>query len=124
MENINTQNQPTQLQLWDSSFEKDLLENRLVSQILKAGDHVTLSFNAKGVAALFRGIKNIIDENKLNANMNHMNNLIPKKEVMIRLDITPSTLLNWKREGILVPIKIGRKVFYRSEDVVGIEDRV
>ena len=53
-----------------------------------------------------------------------MNNLIPKKEVMIRLDITPSTLLNWKREGILVPIKIGRKVFYRSEDVVGIEDRV
>ena len=123
MENINTQNQPTQLQLWDSSFEKDLLENRLVSQILKAGDHVTLSFNAKGTEALFRGIKNIMDTNKLNANMNHLNNLIPKKEVMIRLDITPSTLLNWKRDGILVPVKIGRKVYYRSEDVAGIEDR-
>ena len=123
MENLNSQNQSTQLELWDSSLEKDLLENRLVSQILKSGDHVTLSFTSKGIAALFRGIKNIADENKLTAHMNHMNNLIPRKEVLIRLDITPSTLLNWKRDGILVPVKIGRKVFYRAEDVAGIADR-
>ena len=123
MENLNNQNQSTQLELWDSSLENDLLENRLVSQILKAGDHVTLSFTAKGIAALFRGLKNIADENKLAANMSHMDNLIPKKEVMIRLGITPTTLFNWKRDGVLVPVKIGKKVFYRSEDVAGIEDR-
>lgn len=117
MDTTNMQNQQTALQSWDSLIDHQLIENRFVSQIIKAGDHITLNFTARGAAALIQGIKNIVNESRPKPNTTVLDGLIPKKEVMLRLNISHVTLDNWRKEGILVPVKIGRKVFYRAEDV-------
>jgi DNA-binding transcriptional MerR regulator len=33
------------------------------------------------------------------------------------LNVTVQTLNNWRREGVLNPLKIGGRVLYRKEDV-------
>ncbi len=38
-------------------------------------------------------------------------------EVSKVLNVTVQTLNNWRREGVLNPIKIGGRVLYRKEDV-------
>lgn len=39
------------------------------------------------------------------------------KEVCILLGVTRQTLRNWKNSGILIPIKIGGKVYYTEEQL-------
>jgi hypothetical protein len=36
---------------------------------------------------------------------------------MSRLGVTHATLWNWEKKHYLMPVKIGRKVFYHSGDV-------
>lgn len=43
--------------------------------------------------------------------------LLPKAEVLEKFNICPSTLWNWERKKYIVPVKIGRKVYYRQADV-------
>ena len=43
--------------------------------------------------------------------------LLTKKEVMERFDVCDTTLWNWQRKKYLVPVKIGRKVHYRQNDI-------
>jgi hypothetical protein len=40
-----------------------------------------------------------------------------RDEVSKVLSVTVQTLNNWRREGVLVPLKIGGRVLYRKEDV-------
>ncbi|WP_367181485.1 helix-turn-helix domain-containing protein [uncultured Polaribacter sp.] len=40
-----------------------------------------------------------------------------RDEVSKVLSVTVQTLNNWRREGILIPLKIGSRVLYRKEDV-------
>lgn len=42
---------------------------------------------------------------------------IPKKEALDLLGVCDATLWHWARSGYLVPIKLGRKVFYRRTDI-------
>ena len=43
--------------------------------------------------------------------------LLPKAEVLEKFNICPTTLWNWERKKYIVPVKIGRKVYYRQADV-------
>ncbi len=115
--NIKTQSQQTALQLWDSTIEEKLIGEQMVSQIIKAGEHVTLNFTARGAAALIHGIKSIIE----GGHSSELEGLVSRKQVMLRLGISYSTLCGWTREGVLTPVRIGKKVFYRAEEVNAIE---
>ena len=42
---------------------------------------------------------------------------IPKKEVIDLLGVCDATLWHWARSGYLVPVKLGRRVFYRRTDI-------
>lgn len=44
--------------------------------------------------------------------------LLTRKEVMELLDVTYSTLFNWNKKKILVPRKIGHKVYYDRKEVL------
>ena len=52
------------------------------------------------------------------------NNAIPEKEFYTRdevaklLNISFGTLHNWKKEGILEPVKIGNRVYYPQIEVI------
>ncbi len=119
MENIKTQNQQTALHSWDSMIDDKLIGEQMVSQIIKVGEHVTLNFTARGAAALIQGIKSIIE----GGHSTELEGLVSRKQVMLRLGISYSTLCSWTREGVLTPIRIGKKVFYRQEEVNAIEVR-
>ncbi len=43
--------------------------------------------------------------------------LLTKKEVMEKFGVCHTTLWNWNRNKILVPVKVGKKVCYRQSDV-------
>ncbi|PXZ43447.1 DNA-binding protein [Sanguibacteroides justesenii] len=43
--------------------------------------------------------------------------LLSKKEVMAKFDVCDTTLWNWQRKKYLIPVKIGRKVHYRQNDI-------
>ena len=42
---------------------------------------------------------------------------LTRREVSKALNVTVQTLNNWRREGVLNPLKIGGRVLYRKEDV-------
>ena len=42
---------------------------------------------------------------------------IPKKEALDLLGVCDATLWHWARSGYLVPVKLGRRVFYRRTDI-------
>lgn len=52
------------------------------------------------------------------------NNAIPEKEFYTRdevaklLNVSYATLHNWKKEGILEPVKIGNRVYYPQIEVI------
>lgn len=43
--------------------------------------------------------------------------LVPKKEVLEILGKGDTTLHNWKHSGYLVPVKIGKSVYYKWSDL-------
>jgi Helix-turn-helix domain len=40
-----------------------------------------------------------------------------RKEVVGILEVNQSTLHNWKKQGILSPVGIGGRVYYKKEDI-------
>ena len=43
--------------------------------------------------------------------------LLTKKEVLEKFNVCHTTLWNWGRNNILIPVKVGKKVCYRQSDV-------
>lgn len=43
---------------------------------------------------------------------------LTRKQMMEQYQVSKTTLHNWKIKGILVPVKVGRKVYYRKADVL------
>lgn len=68
-------------------------------------------------------LKNAIDASiqqaiqELMGNMPMSDKLVPLKEVAETLNVSRCTLNRWNKDGYLIPIKIGRKVFYRQNDI-------
>lgn len=44
------------------------------------------------------------------------------KQVSQRLQVDPSTLWRWERDGYLIPTRLGRKVLYNESDIAAIEE--
>lgn len=42
---------------------------------------------------------------------------LTSKEVQQILSVSPTTLYNWKKEGKLVPSKIGHRVYYSKNEI-------
>jgi len=47
--------------------------------------------------------------------------LLTRKEVMELLGVTYSTLFNWNNKKILVPRKIGHRVYYDRKEVLAVK---
>lgn len=62
-------------------------------------------------------VKKTIQELKESVSKSNNDNLVPLKEVAETLNVSRCTLNRWNKDGYLTPIKIGRKVFYRQNDI-------
>lgn len=64
--------------------------------------------------AIDASIQQAIQELNEDVSKSNNDNLVPLKEVAETLNVSRCTLNRWNKDGYLVPIKIGRKVFYRQ----------
>ncbi len=54
---------------------------------------------------------------------NDTEKLLTKPEVMEKFGVCHTTLWNWARTGVLIPVKVGRKIHYRLSDVKKLLER-
>lgn len=67
--------------------------------------------------AIDASIQQAIQELNEDVSKSNNDNLVPLKEVAETLNVSRCTLNRWNKDGYLTPIKIGRKVFYRQNDI-------
>ena len=95
----------------NSALFADLYANRLVSQIKNSGDRIDLTFTGRALA------KYVDEREPRVVQQEEDDSLMPKQEVMSKLGVTHATLWNWANKNYLVPVKVGRKVFYHKADI-------
>lgn len=54
---------------------------------------------------------------------NAVEKLLTKSEVMAKFGVCHTTLHNWAKSEVLVPVKVGRKIHYRLGDVQALLER-
>ena len=62
-------------------------------------------------------VERVLDEIIPVAGENATERLMTKQEVMEKFCVCHTTLHNWAKSGVLVPVKVGRKIHYRQGDV-------
>ena len=94
-------------------------KKQLVTAISRGEKHISLTLTGKSILALARELSQcILAENATKASKEKDDDvLLTKKEVMERLGVSSTTLWNWENDRYLLPVKIGRKIFYRLSDI-------
>ena len=97
-----------------------LFAKQLVTAISRGEKHISLTLTGKSILALARELSQcILAENATTASKEKDDDaLLTKKEVMNRLGVSSTTLWNWENDRYLLPVKIGRKIFYRLGDII------
>lgn len=116
---VSTQSSAGQDGYFDSSNDGKLFAKQLVAAIARGDKHISLTLTDKSAIAFAREISQcILAENAAKASGKKDDDvLLTKKEVMVRLGVSSTTLWNWKNDRYLLPVKIGRKIFYRLDDI-------
>ena len=110
-----------QVGYFEPSEESELFAKRLVSAISKGGDHISLTLTEKGAIAFARELSERLlaeKSQKHECGIDNQEELIPKSEVMKMLSVSSTTLWHWNNCKYLPQVKVGRKVFYRTEDIL------
>ena len=105
--------------IFDTNLENILLANQLVSEIHKNPNHIILTLTETGVNAIIKAIRlALLEEMRVKeSDSSDQESLITKKEVMEKLNISSTTLWIWEKRKYLVPVKIGRRIFYKRQDI-------
>ena len=111
--------------LLDSKFEDKLLASQLVSEIRKSPGHYSFTLTDTGVTEFARALQMAaleevskkMAEERDNLFPNSDGSLISKKQVMLGFDVSHATLWKWHKSGYLIPVKVGKRVYYRREDI-------
>lgn len=112
-------NDQQESQPFETDFENLLLAHRLISEIRKNPSQISLTVTGNGLMELIRAIRTVLlkEVEQEKANSSYQDELITKKEVMDNLHISQTTLWLWEKKKYLVPVKIGRRVFYKRRDI-------
>jgi ribosomal protein L11 methylase PrmA len=111
--------------IMDMDFEKKLLMSQLISDIRKKPDHISITMTGTGLMELTKAIQQVIYEeiNEEKANQQDSDiELITKQDVIDKLHVSSTTLWIWEKRKYLVPVKIGRRIFYKRRDVNNLMD--
>ena len=103
-----------------TNFENELLMSQLISEIRKNPDHISLTMTGTGLMELIKAVQQVIYEeiNEEKANQQDSDiELITKQDVIDKLHVSSTTLWIWEKRKYLVPVKIGRRIFYKRRDV-------
>ncbi len=104
----------------ETNNENELLMSQLISEIRKNPDHISLTITGTGLVELIKAVQQVIYEeiNEEKANQQDSDiELITKQDVIDKLHVSSTTLWIWEKRKYLVPVKIGRRIFYKRRDV-------
>ena len=111
--------------IMDMDFEKKLLMSQLISEIRKNPDHISITMTGTGLMELIKAIQQVIYEEITEEKANQHDSdieLITKQDVIDKLHVSSTTLWIWEKRKYLVPVKIGRRIFYKRRDVNNLMD--
>lgn len=120
MRNYNSTQSPA---IQDGDFNPNddgkLFAKQLVTAIARGEKHISLTLTDKSAIAFARELSQcILAGNATKASKEKDDDvLLTKKEVMEKLGVSSTTLWNWENDRYLLPVKIGRKIFYRLSDI-------
>ena len=127
LNNLNSNALPVSHQTLDLDFEGQLLASRLVSEIRKRPGHYSFTLTDEGMMSLFKAMKNLELEEEASKKNNNISrqslfpkeneDMISKKEVMLGFGVSHTTLWKWEKRGYLVPVRLGKCIFYKREDI-------
>ena len=109
-----------QVSNFDPNDESELFAKHLVSVIAKGEQRISLTLTEKGAIAFARELsERILAENSLQMaeEKDDEDELLTKQEVKEKFNVSDTTLWLWAKKNYLVPVKIGRKVMYRTSDI-------
>lgn len=106
--------------IMDMDFENKLLMSQLISEIRKNPDHISITVTGTGLMELTKAIQQVLHE-EIEAEKKKTSDselgLMTRQEVQDKLNISPTTLWHWEKAKYLVPIKLGRRVYYKRQDI-------
>jgi len=94
-----------------------LFAKQLVTAISRGEKHISLTLTGKSILALARELSQCILAGNDSKAKQEDDAVLTKKEVMEKLGVSSTTLWNWENDRYLLPVKIGRKIFYRLSDI-------
>lgn len=122
--NENSKNATSNTVCMDANFEQQLLANQLVSEVHRTPGHVSFTFTDVGVLAFAKAMQLAAMEERLavqdspgNLFPDNDGSLVTKKEAMTGFKVSHTTLWKWQKSGYLVPIKVGKRVYYKRSDI-------
>ena len=102
----------------DSQNDRELLAKHLVDNIIRGKKGVYLVLSDKSIVAFARELgKYILAESASSKEGADNGVLLTKQEVIDKIGVSSTTLWTWEKKQYLVPVKMGRKVFYRLGDI-------
>ena len=121
----------TSAPLLETRMEERLLASGLVSEIRKSPGHYSFTMTDTGIMEFARALKLSEMEDAL-AKEQESSCLFPeadgalltKKDVLTGFNVSHTTLWKWERNGYLVPVRIGRRVYYRREDILKLTSKI
>lgn len=100
--------------------EQQLFAKQLVTNISRGQNRVSLTLSDKSIVAFARELGRFILAEKATLSScegSDDGTLLTKQEVIKKIGVSSTTLWLWEKKDYLVPVKIGRKVFYRLGDI-------
>ena len=105
---------------FDQAKDDELFAKKIITNISRGEKHVSITLTDKSVIAFARELyRYILKENEASASGEKADKdiLLTKKEAMDKLHVSSTTLWQWARDEYLMPVKVGRKIYYRLEDI-------
>ena len=109
----------------DTGLEMKLLASQLVSEVRKSPGHYSFTMTDRGMMEFAKAMQLAAMEEqeamiqKTSATLfpDSDNSLITKKEAMQGFKVSHTTLWKWQKSGYLTPVKVGKRIYYRREDI-------
>ena len=95
-----------------------------IQEILRTKENVLLVVSIGDLKELFNSLLDEREAERKSVSDNQRGKeLITAEETAELLGVKKNTLWRWARDGYLVPIKIGRKSFYKQADIDVLKNR-
>lgn len=108
----------------DAGLETKLLASQLVSEVRKSPGHYSFTLTDLGVIEFAKAMQMAAFEEystkqgkEANPFPNSDDSYISKKEAMLGFGVSHTTLWKWQKIGYLVPVKVGKRVYYKRTDI-------